>query len=430
MGRSLPRSLILAVGVAVALALASCGGDSKDKGGTATPAAPPTPAGTTVASDDGALSILIPDGAMPEGTQVSITAVPNDQLPVELSQLLGSGTGYLLEPDGLTLSQPATATLTLQRSELDDEEGAQSAYGLVSFSATAGREVLDSNTSHTLGEETVTVQAEIEHFSYISRTKGALYVGLNGLQRRRGVGEQYELTAGVDNFRGSIVAITNIGARWLDGAPVALTTPREVPLEDIGGEAGSHASTRATFSCERPGTGSNGINVRGVSHVIDLPDLTTTLALTLEDVVECVEGTVVQPTSPPSTEAPPGPVLHLEQNIGCEHTNPGVSSELQKRGRLTDDAGIPVRGVVVSELASGPGLVYDEENPGPEVRAGDVTNENGEFELVWTIVSGGPYTTTVERLSLITVLAKLDGSSTSSSQYTVTEVCVPPAQVR
>jgi hypothetical protein len=422
---------MLAMCATFALALASCGGDGKDKGGTATPEASPTPAGTTVTSDDGKLILSIPNGAMPEGTEVTITSVPNDQLPVELSQLLGSGTGYLLEPDGLVLSQPAIATLTLERSELDDEEGTQSAYGLVSFSGTEGREVLDSETAHRLGEDTVTVQAEIEHFSYMSRTKGALHVGLNGLQRRRGVGEQYELSAGVENFRGSRVAITNIGARWLDGAPVALISPRDVTLNDIGGEAGSFASTRATFSCERPGTGSNGINVRGVSRVIELPDLTTTLAVTLEDTVECVEGTVVQPTRPPSTAAPPGPVLHLEQNIGCEHTNPGVSSELQKRGRLTDETGMPVRGVVVSERADGPGLVPDPDDPGPLVRGSDITDENGEFEIVWTIVSGGPYTTTVERLSLDgTVLATLDGSSTSSSQYTVTAVCTPPAPVR
>ncbi|MGH7489057.1 MAG: hypothetical protein ACREMY_26160, partial [bacterium] len=220
----------------------------------------PTPEGTTVASDDGKLSLVIPNGAMPAGTDVSISSVAHDGLPVELSQLAGSGDGYQLEPDGLTFSQPVTATLTIDRSELADADGEQTAYALASFNATAGREVLDSETTWD-GGNTITVSSQIGHFSYLSRTKGSLHVGVRNLERRRQVGQTYELEAFVAPLNEDVIEFKNVAATWLASSPIALQSAADVTIAHISFSS-VDPNTQATFVCERPGTGSNGINVR------------------------------------------------------------------------------------------------------------------------------------------------------------------------
>jgi hypothetical protein len=195
--------LVVIVFVILIAAMAACTGSSNDAtptstgsgdaNGTAVPAPTQTvEAGTTVKSDDGKLSLFIPDGAIPAGTNVTITALPHDQLPQQLREVQGSGGGYQLEPDRLVFGKPATATLTIDRSELDDEAGAQSVYALVSFNQSVGREVLDSETHATVGDATVTVSAQIKHFSFITRTKGSLKVGLLEVPHEQAVGASFE----------------------------------------------------------------------------------------------------------------------------------------------------------------------------------------------------------------------------------------------
>jgi hypothetical protein len=394
---------------------------------SSTPEPTATPEGTTVESDDGKLSIFIPKGAMPEGTAVSITSVAHDELPVELSQLVGSAGGYKLEPDGLTLSQPATATLMIDRAELDDEEGTQTAYALVSFNETAGREVLDSDTEMTMGDGSITASAEIEHFSYLTRTKSSMELALFGLKSHRGVGERYQLATHVYDTRPEQVGLSGITGTWLAAGTVVVDESPTFTSENLGLGGGSERSFTGKFTCERPGTGVNGIHVRAVSTLQGSPSATTNLSIVVNDAVECVSGTVPPDVEPTDTPANSPPIVHLEQTIGCEHTNPGVSSELQKRGRITDAAGQPLGGVSIQEEAAGPGLLDDESGRQvPVLKAYGSTDGNGDFTMKWSIISGGPYTTSAVRVRLAGVEAQLDATSTASSSYTVTAVCTPP----
>lgn len=414
------RLLIIVCALSLALAVACKNGGGGPKA-TETPAASPTPAGTTVTSDDGKLSLFIPEGAMPAGTDVSITAVAHDQLPVELQELAGSGTGYRLEPDGLTFSTPATAILTIDRAELDDPADQQATYALVSFSAAASREVLDSHTTWSVEGNEITVEAQLEHFSMITRTKGSISVSLARHRPERAIGERYLLEVQIFNLRPEQVTLENLGGTWLRSGVIT-----------VEGEVINTEEFRlfypAYFNCTAAGTGTNGVNVRGVSRLVASPTITTNLRFTIERPVRCVAGTPApeEAREPSPTPATARPVVHLEQTIGCEHTQPGVESELRKRGRITDEFGRAIGGATVFEEASGPGLIDEELGPRPVVFASDTTDANGEFELSWVIVRGGPYTTEVTRVQVGQRDATLDGTSTNSSEYTVASVCTPP----
>jgi hypothetical protein len=422
----LRTALVVAALVMVALPLGCKKGGGGGTKATQTPAPSATPAGTTVASDDGKLSLLIPNGAMPAGTEVSITSVAHDQLPAELAQLAGSGTGYRLEPDGLTFSTPATATLTIDRAELDDPADTQSAYALVSFNDTAGREVLDSETAWD-GGATITVSSQLEHFSYITRTKGSLQVRLEGHSNTRGVGESYRLSVDIQDTRDDQVLLEDITVTWLASGVIRGNTTPFPAGQTLGPGFVVGMGFNDQFDCSASGTGANGVNVQAKSSIPATPTLSTLLRVTINEPVRCAEGFTPGLEEPPSPTPGTPPELHLEQTIGCEHTQPGVQSELQKRGRVTDANGLPVQGVTVTEEVTGPGIIDEFGDTVSGDIGDDGTNENGEFSITWPIRSGGPYSATVTEVTLPGgTKAVLDATSTTSSQYTVGQVCTPP----
>jgi hypothetical protein len=420
------RHLLLLL-LVISAAGTACGGGDDEPEATATPAASATPEATIVTSDDGKLSLSIPSGAMPEGTEVTITAVPQESLPAELSQLVGSAGGYELQPDGLTLSEPATATQTMDRTELDDPDGQQTAYALVSYSDTAGREVLDSETATILSEGTTTVTAEVTHFSFIARTKSSLLVALEGHEPTRAAGETYQLGAYVENARPSDVSLESVSGRWIVGG-VITAAQESFELDNLGSEyVVSGMNQLADFTCEAPGTGDNGVRVSVTSKVVNNPDLVTTLAVTVGEHVTCVEGTV-EPGLPTATPDAGMAVVHLTQTLGCEHTQPGVQSELRKRGRVTSSLGDPLAGVRVTEEATGPGLVDPSTGePVPSAIGVGVTDENGAFTITWIIKAFGPYATSVTRVQRQDMSdASLDATSTPTVNYEVGQTCTPP----
>ncbi len=363
---------------------------------------------------------------MPAGTQVSITAATHDQLPQQLAELSGSGAGYKLEPEGLTFTQPASATLTIARSDLDDPSGTQSAYALVSFSDANGREVLDSDTTATVDGDTITVTAPIQHFSWIARTRSSLLLEFEPAPDPWSVGSTFGSHFIVRNVNPELVTLLDVRGTTLRGAPVDFTPGQDVSF-NWGEVAGSAYDVQQylTFVCASAGTGSYGLHVTATSTLNADTSTPTHLALTATDTETCVEGTVGP--RPINTVAPtPEIVVHLQQTIGCEHTQPGVRSELRKKGRVTDASGTPLRGIGIAEVASGPGIIDVGGREDPTL-AEATSDESGEFTLVWDINKFGTYTVTVTRIVLPgSVEGALDATSDVSLSYTVTATCTPP----
>jgi hypothetical protein len=80
-------------------------------GGTpiaASPSPSPTPAPRIVASDDGLVTLTIPDGSAPVGAPITITALGQADAPPELQEIAFRGSFYRLGPADLALTGPVT----------------------------------------------------------------------------------------------------------------------------------------------------------------------------------------------------------------------------------------------------------------------------------------------------------------------------------
>jgi hypothetical protein len=224
------------------------------------------------------------------------------------------------------------------------------------------------------------------------------------------------------------VTLNEVTLTWLASGNVVVSGDAFYSLGtfEAGGVIG--AGENGVFRCTQPGLGSNGLRVAAMSTLTADPSATTSLAISLSDPVECVEGTI---EAPPPALTPTVPVttaeVHLVQTMGCEHTKPGEESELRKKGRITDSAGTPLQGIVVEETAVGPGLIDQQDYPVSSFKAYATTDANGEFTLVWRIEAYGPYTATVTALTTQDGghLA-LDETSTTSVPYTVEATCTAP----
>lgn len=434
MGR-LATWLGAAAGIVFAVILfVSCGGGGDGgEDATATPQPSPTPSVTVITSDDGKLSIAIPNGAVPAGTIISITAVPLEQLPIELQQLKGAGTGYRLEPDGLVFSQPAEATLRLDRANLPDAQGSMSAYALVSFNEANGREVLpgQSTTASVTGSEVV-VRGQLTHFSTLGTTQGSLEVSLDTVPRQQAVGATFSADAGARNLNKDLVRLTEPeGAFVASGTVSAAGNDIYIGHDNEEQLNAEGFSNTGTFHCDVEGPGTYGVEAKIKSVVIEAPEAVTDLTVQLEGDVECVEaggGATQPPPGPTNTPAAGGaPTLKIVQTAGCDHTQPGVQSEFQKRVKVTDASGNPVAGVKVDEQATGPGFRGPGGQPVQTATQSATTDANGEARLVFTIVRPGEYVATVQRLTLPDGrLAVFDQASTLQTRFTVGQTCATP----
>jgi len=136
-------------------------------------------------------------------------------------------------------------------------------------------------------------------------------------------------------------------------------------------------------------------------------------------------------TSAPEVTPPPaeGDVITVVvvQTAGCEHTQPGVQSEFLKNVIVTSPAGDPMEGLTVDEQVQGPGLLDESGQITNTLTASATTDTQGEADFVFPIVSFGPYTGVVQRVTLPDGrLAAFDPESVLRTDFTVGETCTPP----
>ena len=289
------RLFLLSALTAFALILSACRGDGGSavtpiptEGATATPV---EDEGRTVTSDDGKLTLEIPPGALDEEIAISITAVPLEELPEELHLLRGAGTGYRLEPDGLTFSKPVTVTLELKRDELEDEPtDGISAYGLVSFTTDGERELLDElRTEASLGDDTVVVRGELSHFSWLGRTRSSLTVLLEEVQREQPVGGQFQAKATWSNTDTSGAVTLGSGvAEYLASGSVQVAGDVFAVQDDITPGQEVEGGTLYECSESQQGPGAYGVLVT-LRSTVEAGDETivTRLRVVLVGAVDC-----------------------------------------------------------------------------------------------------------------------------------------------
>lgn len=292
------------------LALAACDGGGEGEVAT------PTPEVRVVTSDDGLLALEIPDGAVDDDTEITITAVPNEELPDELANLQGGGPGYTLEPDGLQFDEPVTATLELPVADLEGwpEDGADG-YGLVSYNETDGREILEEAvTTYTRGADTVAISGPLTHFSWLTRTKGSLRASMEEITQL-GVSQFAAVQYQIQNISRAADGVTMKGAAadvFASGA-ISITTPPDTQPADI--EAGRSSNGDFDIQCDdEPGTGVYTLKATAASVVAGGSPQGTKLGIVLDSVVDCVEtegedSATATPTSEPISIDLPGVLI-------------------------------------------------------------------------------------------------------------------------
>lgn len=404
-----PNPQVAAVLSIALLGCAACGGGGNGTpDSTSTPAitpavaASPTPEGSTLTSDDGMLTLLIPDGAVPAGTEVTITHVAAGELPSDLQELIGSGGGYRLEPDGLTFEMPVTATLTIDRAELDESDDGSAAYVIVSYNETEGRELLDSETYYTLGEDTVEVTAKLAHFSTITRTRGSLRVDMDAGGHRQVVDSPFVVSGSALNL--------NPAAIELAGAD--LVGDARLPVQVVDGpNAGTDADLLGNVPlpltinmvCRDVGPGQYYLVASAVATPREFPEFRTVLFVRVGADVECVEA---------------GQGAEVGFSLGCVHIGPG-ESQLLAKVRVRGPEGEPLEGALVELAAEGP--------EGYQMVVQGTTDANGDVEVAFPINRTGTYT--VHAISVQQANGELldpVGSGLAPLDFTVGEVCTPP----
>ncbi len=176
-------ALLLGIG----LLCSGCGGGNSS-GGTTTPPSPMTlnPTGGTIHSGDNAVTLVAPDGAVPQATTVTITAT--SAVPADTDVV--TGTTYQFGPDGTQFQHPVQLTLSYDPAKL--VSGVAEADLQLATVSSGVWQAVDGSTVDTTAH---TVSAPVSHFSIYgvwnnpaaSRTQWDAYAGYRSTQGADGV---------------------------------------------------------------------------------------------------------------------------------------------------------------------------------------------------------------------------------------------------
>ncbi len=428
--------------------LASCGGGSND-GTSVTVSAP---AGGSVSSDDGLLTLDVPPGALEADTQISIRTVSSDDLPDGLAEGVEGSVAYRLEPDGLTFSKPVIATLRLDQEGLasPDQEGAFEVPLLFIQAEGADPELLGNlDFALSLDEGPASISGELEHFSWIKQGKGPVFVNLEYPDDPKPIGLPFKVRF---NY---FVSVVEIGFdECKDCQPtstVELRAVEKVTVISINGRPGTSAppvaapgaggeNQTAELVCVSPGTGSYNLYIVYDHHIdwtmsftgtvkcvfttptptptptpttIVLVDPTTTLptpTATPTNIV-LIDPTTTLPTPGPTVT--PGPA----ESSGCD-----IRVDTSRQGYVSTAEGDRMN--VQMDLSHGSGgpaggisATVEIDKAGNMSHAGATTNNLGQINFL--VLDGPPGPHSLELVDLRdqtgTQCTLLPGSTTSAA---------------
>jgi hypothetical protein len=258
------QTVVYVVLVAIITAALACSLGSEDTNEVATSTIE-AETGGSLTSQDGALKIEIPPGALSKDTEISIRAVPGEDLPDELAELEGVESGYLLEPDGLTFNEPVIVTWEIDSADLVSEGGFH-AQALVSWSEQAGLEPLNElSTEVSLNENRAILSGALDHFSWITREDGALQVTLVEVADEQLVGTSFnaKVSFGIA-VRMHGVVLADIGGHFIATGQVSLAGNGSFEAGNLGYH-NSFDDVTGMYRCEsEPGAGTYGANVHAL----------------------------------------------------------------------------------------------------------------------------------------------------------------------
>lgn len=281
--------------------------------------------GGTITSQDGAFTVEIPPGALREDTEISIRAVSAEDLPSELSELAGADRGYLLEPEGLTFSQPVAVNWEIDIEDLVVEgENGYMAQALVSWGEEAGFEPLtDLVTEISIDDNRAVLRGTLEHFSYVSRDDGALTVDLVEVNDEQLVGTSFNTSIHISlGVRMHGVVLAEIGGHIIATGQVALAGSGDFKVNMNLGQYSPSTEVDGFYRCEsEPGPGTYGATVHAlVTWEAGPSSADRVLQVTLTSDVNCV-AELTSTESPPHTAGSAIGDILIEMGFSADQVN-------------------------------------------------------------------------------------------------------------
>lgn len=256
--------------VLVSILLAGC---DDDGGGGGSTAAPPTtasetigPAGGTVTSGDGRLTLTFPPGALPAENTITIETTDPGNPPSEF-QGIEVDNSYDLRPDGLSFDQPVTASFNIGGDPQQDDDSLALPLALLLTAANGAPVALDDLTLGVDPDTGLTrVSGALSHFSpivfsqsraltYDDRINSPTFVVINGvpdsLPADQTFTAQVIVTVDLENSEFDAVGDVMYGDASTDPPPLTDPDPerRDIPRD------GPAFVTEIQYGCTEPGRG-------------------------------------------------------------------------------------------------------------------------------------------------------------------------------
>lgn len=249
--------------VAASVFAAACGGGSDEPASTspaanAAAAAESNPDPLVVTSDDGALTLEIPAGAIPAGTV--ITVAPNAGVSGEMSDLGDVLGAYELDPDGLAFDRPATVTFDVPASG-DRADGTPIVVGLLE----SGGAIEPLRSQHLRRDDAgLQLTGTLDHFSTVAFFDGLVMATMTPNAQTVEVGKFFEALVRLsgDGFVAEAVRLTFVD--WSVGPGLKLLS-----------ETGSTPAewSKAQIECQQVGKSDTSVAIQ-----IGIPPRTTELS--------------------------------------------------------------------------------------------------------------------------------------------------------
>ena len=228
---------------------------------------PVGPAGATLISDDGALTLAIPEHALEQTQQLSVRKIDPSTVP-PLPNHPSLLAAYELLPHDLQFSRPVTASLALDQSaRAADGSFGHEAVELFSISGDLvegleGQTVVDG-TSGLVG-----VTGSMLHFSTLTcAVTNQLEVSISGVPESVRVGEPFDVAArAIDDVAGTLLGLVMLEDVPFESATIERISPDPteptVPLGFFEPAVANDYAQNLTYRCTRPGVNVFNVVVR------------------------------------------------------------------------------------------------------------------------------------------------------------------------
>ncbi len=211
--------------------------------------------GGSITSSDGAMTVVVPPGALGADTDISVTPLGDAQLPAVIRDVPGQPSAYDLRPDGTTFSSPVEVTFDVANA-VTEVGGSTSMTGVFLLSESGG--TVESMSDVVLAQDDLdptqaTVTGGLSHFSHAIFVAMSMEFRIDAPDEAR-VDEPFDVTFTID--------ITGAG---LDGVFDASATDQSVtpvrpyedtnPFDETFDISGDIATVTNSYVCSAEGQG-------------------------------------------------------------------------------------------------------------------------------------------------------------------------------